>query len=255
MDILTGLVDLYRRCCFPVHQGLKIIGLRGCEVVDGQVVLVDDTVDHFNDTLFLVDFLRRRIDHVPCTAGQPGWHWINAQRKDGSGAPFARPGLFVYERGLHRGKQALRQVQDATGVVPVIRNVTGDGVPDYDSHSADRFDYPLDTGINIHACTGTPSNVGMWSAGCTVVQGDWSGVRWQTVRQYVYDTYAEQTRFPFAILPAAWLFDTAKRLLWGSMDSASGGPVSKLQRFLDVEVTGRFLKDTDVAYRAHQPWV
>lgn len=251
MDLLTQAANLYKRCSFPTHKGLKIFGVRGCKFVNGQCVVVEERVDYFDDTLVLFDPDNNYIDHVPCTAGQPGWYWIQKS----PGAAFVRYGLAVYQRGLHKGTyKALRQVQDETGVVPVIRDINQDGYADIDSHSVDQFDYPLDTGINIHACTGTPANVGIWSAGCSVVQGDWQGERWQTVFNAVYRKYDYQTRFPYAIVNAKWLSeDSTKRLMFGSM----GASVTKLQQFLNekgygVEVTGRFLEETDRAYRSWQ---
>jgi len=244
------MASLYKRSNLPVHKGLKLMSLRGCKIVGGQPVIVPERVDNFDDTLVLFDPDAGYIDHVPCTAGQPGWYWIKKYP-----APFVRYGMAVYVRGLHRGKnKALRQAQDETGEVPVIRDMNQDGYADIDSHSPDQFEYPLSTGINIHACTGTPTKVGIWGSGCTVVQGDWDGARWQKVFEAVYRRYDYQTRFPYAVADGKWALETdTQRLLYGSM----GDGVRKLQEFLNsknlhVEETGRFLEETDRAYRSWQ---
>lgn len=254
MSVMDQLTDLWQRCRFPQTSGLRILSLRGATVANGEVQLVDERVNFFDDRMFFLDPAKGKLYHVPCTAGQPGWYWIN-KYQPGEGAPFTRYGCYAYVRGIHRGQhQALRQAGNEDGRLAVIRDVNKDGVPEFDSHSPDAFDYPLGTGINIHACKGNPNYVGVWSSGCHVVQSDWKGPNWQGVMALVYGSYKSQTNFPYGVVDGKWLFDHTQRLLMGS----AGDDVVKLQQFLagkgidPGQADGKFRRQTDIAYRSWQ---
>lgn len=250
--LLDDLLGLWRDCSFPERDGLKLISLRGAKVRHGVVVLSPERVDAFDDTLFLFDEAEQLIDHVPCTAGQPGWYWIN-KYPDGQGAPITRPGCYSYVRGPHKGHEALRQQQTEYGRLAVVRDVNKNGIPDFAANAEDYFDYPLETGINIHACTGTPDHVGVWSSGCHVVQDDWGGADWGKVHHLTYDAYSGQQRFLYAVCDGRWLFDDGCRLLMGSY----GPNVVKLAEFLKskgvANLSGEhFDQQYDQAYRRWQ---
>jgi hypothetical protein len=252
-DLLTDLAALWERCHWPNPGGLKLLGLRGCSVQDGQIVANAARFDHFDDLLVLFDEGAGRLDHVPCTAGQPGAYW---DEQAGANAPWVRPGCAFYTRGMHRGEYpCLVQVDGARGVEAVIRDTEAiDGPPSYDGGD---FDYAGDTGIHIHhaGMAGEPL-VGIWSDGCTVVQ-DGDGELWGLVRSYVWDTYAAQLTLPYGIAPCAWLGDDVQRLLWGSVDKQAQ-EVTRLQQFLHdhdgsaLAPSGLFEEATDRAYRGHQ---
>jgi len=252
MTIMDQLLDLWERCHFPNEGGLRLLSLRGTHVQAKRIYLRAERVDFFDDTLFLFDPDKGKIDHVPCTAGQPGWYWIN-RYEEGSGAPFTRCGAYAYVRGMHKGHAALRQEQIEFGRLAVIRDVNKNGVPEFSTSSPDAFSYPLTTGINIHACDGVPERVGVWSSGCHVVQGDWDGDRWGTVHAYTYTAYAKQRRFWYGVCEGEWVEDATKRLLMGSV----GPAVEQLHTFLHQKgvatvLGNRFLRSTDEAYRKWQ---
>ena len=252
-DLLMQLDSLWQRCHFPDPGGLRILGLRGCDVVDGQPVANDGAFDRFRDTLFLFDPAAGRIDHVPCTAGQPGGYWDTMA---GANAPWVRPNCALYTRGIHRGEYpCLVQAGSLRATVPVIRDVSGTpGVPSY---SGGDFDYALNTGIHIHhsAQQNEPA-VGIWSDGCTVVD-DGDGPLWTIVKAAVWGTYAAQETIWYGIAPFAWLGDSSVRLLMGSVDKADSA-VTLLQQFLNTHdgsslaVTGQFNQETDEEYRSRQ---
>jgi hypothetical protein len=251
-DLLTQLDSLWQRCHWPDPGGLKLLGLRGCSVTDGRAVANGARFDHFDDTLFLFDVQAGRIDHVPCTAGQPGRSW---DLKAGN-APWLRPGCQLYTRGMHRDEYpCLVQADDPAGTVAVIRDTSC--TPAVPSYSGGDFDYCLYTGIHIHhAGQADEPLVGIWSDGCSVVQ-DGDGDLWGVVKQYVWDTYAGQDSLWYGIAPFAWLGDTSQRLLWGSVDKQAG-EMAALRAFLNqhdgsgLEASGRFDEAVDRAYRGHQ---
>jgi len=253
MTLMDQLVDLWERCHFPNEGGLKLLSLRGTFVENKTIRLRTERVDFFDDTLFLFDPSKNKIDHVPCTAGQPGWYWIN-RYEEGEGAPFTRFGAYAYVRGMHRGiYEALRQEQTELGRLAVIRDVNHNGEPEFATASVDTFEYPLSTGINIHACEGVPARVGIWSSGCHVVQGDWDGYRWETVYTFTYQVYRNQKRFWYGVCDGTWVTDHTQRLLMGSV----GPAVVELHKFLKSKGVAnldnkRFLKPTDEAYRKWQ---
>jgi len=248
MDIVQVLKGVLERCSWRTGPGLHLIGLRGSAVVKGEIISIAEQTDRFDDTLFAVDFTTGKIWHAPCTAGQPGWYWINKYRS-GEGAPITRYGQYDYIRGPHRGKSALRQRQQESGRLAVIRDINKDGIAD----GRDRYDYPLDTGINIHASGGIFGRVGAASSGCHVIESNWGSKPWTDLQWLVYTKYREQDVFPYAVLPLPWLDGKTIRLLMGSR----GEKVRKLQEFLkgkgiDCPITGAFYRDTDIAYRRHQ---
>jgi len=251
--MIDRLLDLWNRCNFPLRDGLKIMSLRGMAVKKGQPIPRADITNEFDDTMFLWDEKTGYINHVNCTAGRPGWYWIQ-KYGSGDGAPFSRPGCYAYIRGLHKGKnKCLVQENSEFGRAAVIRDVNKNGVPEISQDAPDLFDYPLDTGIHIHACQGTPTLVGVWSSGCHVVQSDWNGADWQTVYNLTYNIYGNQNHFWYGVCESSWFFDEGRRLLYGSY----GVNVLKLNDFLKTHGVAdlhnpHFGQDTDVAYRRWQ---
>jgi hypothetical protein len=250
---LVQLDSLWQRCHWPDDGGLKLLGLRGCSVVDGAIVANAGRFDHFDDTLFLFDVEKGRIDHVPCTAGQPGGYW---DLKAGD-APWLRPGCQLFTRGIHRDEYpCLVQADDPAGTVAVLRDTScTPAFPLYDGSAS--FDYCLYTGIHIHhAGQAAEPLVGIWSDGCTVVQ-DGDGDLWGIVKSYVWGTYAGQQNIWYGIAPYAWLEDDANRLLWGSRDKQAQ-EVTQLRAFLNahdgakLDASGPFDQAVDQAYRGHQ---
>ena len=257
-DFLTAVTDLWTRCYWPNPGGLKLLGLRGCSVADGAAIGNGARYDHFDDTLVLFDEAAGRIDHVPCTASQPGDYWV----QQAGDAPWARPGCARFTRGVHRGEYPclVQDDCDDRGTMAVIRLRARTFPPSYDPAGADQFDYCLETGIHIHhADAPDEERVGIWSDGCTVVQDSGDGERWGLVKANVWGQYAGQASFWYGIAPFAWLGDGAQRLLWGSIDSGNQA-VTQLQQLLadpnhdgaKIHVTGRFDRATDEAYRCHQ---
>ena len=155
-------------------------------------------------------------------------------------------------RGLHSGHSALRQ---ANAPICVIRDLNRNGRMD----PSDLFDYPVTTGINIHA-GGLSENIGAWSGGCQVIPGGWYGVDWEQVHHRVYTTAAKQTIFHYTLVDfeffVAW--DNARQagvrsrhILYGSF----GPAVHDLRVQLGVTddlVDGEWGPKTDKAVRGWQ---
>lgn len=254
MDLTQLLRDLWKRCHWPEMSKVCIMTLRGCRVEDGKLVLLKERTNLYDDTMFLIDPTRGIRWHANCTGGQPGWYWVNKYGK-GEGAPFTRPCCVKYIRGIHRGEyEAMVQARDDGGVIPVIRDVDKDGQADFSPESPDVFDYPHFTGINIHASGGFKETVDWASSGCHVIQSPWNDGPWREFHSFIYDSYSTQREFWYGVADARWAFDTAERILWGSV----GEPVDLLVHFLEskgIEVEtnyGVFRQSLDEGYRKWQ---
>jgi hypothetical protein len=251
MDILTGLAELVDRCQLPRHRDqLQLISLRGAKVVQGKLALVENRIDYFNDTLFTVNFHDGFIRSFRCTAGEPGWYWINHPDYRGPkrGAPFTCPGQYSYVRGLHRGHPALRQEQTEAGRLKVIRDVNKNGQLD----RRDLVERPLTTGINIHAAGHRKETIGAASSGCHVLFGRWEDTEWTTFYRIISTVYS-QTRYPYSVLEGSWYADGLRRMLLGS----EGESVTRLQKLLigkgyDLKADGHFGHHTDQRVMAWQ---
>lgn len=254
MSTFEILMNLWSRCHWPDQPGLRLMSLRGCKLVGDQLQLVPERIDRFDDLMCLIDPAKGVLATMPCTAGQPGMAWIK-KYPEGQGAPFTRAGCYSYMRGVHLGKhRCLVQSSSAAGILAVIRDVNKNGVAEFAPSSPDLFDYPHNTGIHIHACTGTPSLVGLWSSGCHVVDGDWDKQPWLSLDQFVYATYAGQQSFWYGVCEGSWINDNSKRVLWGSCGSATSGMVAFLKTkgifsFADCEL---FHESIDRGYRQWQ---
>lgn len=226
MSVSEQLQDVLNRCRFSIDQGLNIISVRGSRVEGGRIVRQGEQTDRFDDTMFLVDFDSGVLEHMPCTAGQPGWYWIRHRSYAGedSGCPFTRPCQVRYVRGRHKGQPALRQHASELGRLPVIRDLDQDAQLEV----TDRYDYPLTTGINIHPSGSTGKVVGPSSSGCHVVQSPWDTQPWRTVIDLTYHRYGSQPSFLYSVVESEWLEDEHTRVLYGSR----GDVVTKLQGYL-----------------------
>jgi hypothetical protein len=256
MDLLTRIDSLWGRCHFPNPDGLKLLGVRGLTMVEGEPVVSHGQPDLFSDTLFVFDLDTRQVDHLPCTT-QARTRVAHA-RPEAPRWSVARYGCAHYARGLHvdhrRRHQALRQARGAAGVWPVLCGRGGGTVSCADAR-LDEFGY-VGAGLTIAAAGSRPGRAGSGAEGHTVVAGDWAAPPWRTLRRNLDESYARQGWFPYAMVPAEWLLDgaTTQRLLWGS----EGQPVLRLQQVLREEegiwlnYSGRFDEPTDRAYRRYQ---
>ena len=251
MEAYNDIADVMGRCRFPLNPGvLSLVTVRGSRVVGDRIIEVPERPNLFDDTMFALTPERGILWHAPCTGGQPGWYWVN-RYEAGDGAPFTRPGRYAYVRGDHRGHPALRQRQDETGRLAVIRDLDKDGRGEL----SERFGYPLTTGINIHSSGGHFETVDWTSSGCHVVEGSWDGTRWTAFMDLV-DAYRSQGWYPYSVVESAWIGGNTIRLTMGSR----GEDVADLQRFLNAKdradlacrETGEWRAETDKVYRKWQ---
>jgi len=240
----------------------QLVMLRGCKRnANNSLSLGSDPAtytDRYDDTLVAFGDKSNGTPYLATfqASAKPGLAWIkhSSYAASNAGCPTVQPGQYKYVRGDHRGHEALRQ--EAGQPVVVIRDLDDDARLE----STDLVDYPMSTGINIHA-GGSSSRVGLNSSGCQVVWGGWEGEPWKTLHSLVYKTARQQTVFHYAVLDfalfAAWHDDQApaRRLLYGS----KGALVTQLQRTLERRgyfapalVDGVFGRGTDRAVRAWQ---
>jgi len=166
-----------------------IVGLRGFTYDKKKGFIANsDAIDEFNDTLILLRTGKKGLEFEchRCTM-DPGWYWIRAPMVPG-GAARLEPGLYIYQKGLHRGNKAFTQFQK----VAVRRDRNLDGI----WTEAEPVQHGF-FGINIHASY-TKDVVGVSSAGCTVIAGGWSSKIWKRFRDTLYNS--GQLRFPYLVL-------------------------------------------------------
>jgi len=177
----------------------QIICLRGCRINDdGSLSAQGDPAaytDRYDDVM--VVFGRKpggsRFLETFRASAKPGRDWIRhwSYAGSGKGCPTMQPGQYKYQRGSHRGHQAMRQ---AGYPVCVIRDLDQDERLEL----TDLVDYPIHTGINLHA-GGTSSRVGWNSSGCQVIWGGWGGKPWRTFHSLIYKAAKRQTLFHYTV--------------------------------------------------------
>lgn len=150
------------------------------------------------------------------------------------GAARLVPGLWTFKRGLHKGNEALVQNEKMV----LLRDTD----KEYD------FDWDTDYlqvgffGINNHAGGGL--KVGKWSAGCSVIRGEyingvsksWTSKPWILYKSRAYSSINKI--YNYILIPYGWLEkcieDSTQFCLWGS----TGEGVKKIQRKLNLKVDG-----------------
>jgi hypothetical protein len=269
---LTGLSDKLRQflatcsfgCDAPAGKPgtAQLVMLRGCRInPDGSLSAGADPAtytDRYDDTLVVFGSKPGGAPYLATfrASAKPGLAWIRHPSYSGSGAgcPTVQPGQYSYVRGLHRGHSALRQAPGAP--VVVIRDLDDD----CRLEPTDLVDYPVATGINIHA-GGTSSRVGLNSSGCQIVWGGWDGGPWLAFHHLTYSVARQQQRFAYTLVDfgmfAAW-HDGGRELGW-VLYGSRGPDVNALQaRLIDSGELGSRLRDgvfgrtTDRALRRWQ---
>lgn len=167
------------------NKNYVLIGVRGFNVSG---LKNSDEVDQFNDSLLVVNETSSSI--FRCTM-DPGLDWIRKPMAAVSGKGTARiqEGLYVYQRGLHRGIEAFTQAS----MVLVRRDQNRNAV-------WEEFE-PSEKGwfaINIHPKLRNSKNVSTNSAGCTVIDSLEKEKEWIHFKTMLYDS--SQLRFPYIVI-------------------------------------------------------
>lgn len=258
------LLDQSFTCDAGPRGSAQLVMLRGCKVnADGSLSDNGNATtytDRYDDTMVA-------FGNKPGTgaaylqtfraSAKPGLAWINHQSyaSSGQGCPTVQPGQYRYQRGDHRGHEALRQCPNSP--VVVIRDLDDDARLE----ATDLVDYPMTTGINIHA-GGSSAKVGLNSSGCQVIWGGWGGEPWKLFHHLVYEVAAKQTVFHYTLVDFTMFGEwhdagpkKPKHVLFGSV----GFEVTETQKFLADEgffaenlIDGRFGRTTDRSARAWQ---
>jgi hypothetical protein len=268
---LTGLSDKLRQflaacsfgCDAPAGKPgtAQLVMLRGCKAnADGSLSAGRDPREYhdtYDDALVVFGSKPNGTPYLATfrASAKPGLAWIKHPSYSGSGngCPTVQPGQYSYVRGLHRGHAALRQAPGAP--VVVIRDLDDDARLE----PTDLVDYPMSTGINIHA-GGTSSRVGLNSSGCQVLWGGWQGP-WLEFHHLVYGVAKQQKAFAYTLADfahfATW-HDGGRVLRW-VLYGSKGADVSRLQRLLidsgdlgERLADGVFGRTTDRALRRLQ---
>lgn len=261
-DKLTAFLRDQSFVCDVTGPGTaQLVMLRGCKInANGSLSAHGDPqvyTDNYDDTLVVYG---QKITGTPFleafrASAKPGMAWIkhSSYASAGSGCPTVQPGQYAYCRGDHRGHEAMRQVSGCP--VCVIRDLDDDARLE----ASDLVDYPMWTGINIHA-GGVSSKVGLNSSGCQVIWGGWQGTPWKTFHWLIYTVAKKQQVFHYALVDfmtfATWHDAGPVRLL---MFGSVGEDVRELQErlmragfFAAALVDGKFGRGTDRALRAWQ---
>lgn len=149
-----------------------LIGVRGITIQNNEVILNDDSFNHFNDVLFNIASGVEAVDYRTVTM-DPGNVSRQFLKNFGvtNGEARVEPGLYRMKLGDHRGHVALVLASDIT----VRRDAAG-------RHLWDEKDpvYRGQFGIHIHAQGVDKNFVGQSSLGCTVTKSTWTEPDWLT---------------------------------------------------------------------------
>lgn len=261
-DKLTAFLADQSLVCDVTGPGtVQLVMLRGCKVnLDRSISANGDPqvyTDGYDDVLVAYGQKATGTPFLETfrASAKPGMAWIKhpSYASAGSGCPTVQPGQYPYCRGDHRGHEAMRQVSGFP--VCVIRDLDDDAKLE----ASDLVDYPMYTGINIHA-GGVSSKVGLNSSGCQVIWGGWQGAPWQTFHKLTYTVAKKQQVFHYALVDfmtfATWHDAGPVKLL---MFGAKGQAVRTLQTYLANGgffgagmIDGKFGRGTDRAVRAWQ---
>jgi hypothetical protein len=238
----------------------QLVLLRGCKVnSDGSLSdngLATKYTDYYDDLLCVFGFKSGGESYLVKykTSSKPGKYWIHSSQYSGStrGCPTVQPGGYRYKRGYHRKHEAMVQAESP---VVVIRDLDKDEVLEV----TDLVDYPVSTGINIHA-GGTSKRIGINSSGCQVIWGGWGGVPWQEFHHLIYSVAKQQSLFHYTVVDflhfGKWHDDRDyKCLLFGSHGDKVVGiqnGLAKAGYFGSALVDGEFGRGTDRAVRGWQ---
>lgn len=175
---------------FALHfKEWVIVGVRGMTFQKDKGFIPNaDEIDLYNDSLILLRQNNKDLEwHVYRCTMDPGLYWIQNPMAPG-GAARLEPGLYIYQKGWHRGHEAFTQFQK----VAVRRDRNLNGIWEEAEPVQQGF-----FGINIHASY-TKGTVGQTSAGCTAIDGGWNSKEWKTFKNTLYSS--GQLRYPYAVL-------------------------------------------------------
>jgi peptidoglycan hydrolase-like protein with peptidoglycan-binding domain len=153
---------------------LNLLCIQGCTSVDASATVigsndlrrVPNEPDKYNDTIILVQKVKGKTQ-IQCLLGtvDPGRYYTQTDPNP-KGAAHLTFGQHWYVSGLHRGKPALRALNERNRV---WRDKNGNFQPD-----TNEMVYEGAYGVNIHA-GGKGEYIGKWSAGCINVCGGYDG--------------------------------------------------------------------------------
>lgn len=251
------------RCDATGPGTAQLVMLRGCKVnADGSLSAYGDPqvyTDHYDDVLVVFGLKSKGQPYLQTfrASAKPGLAWIHhrSYANAAQGCPTVQPGQYRYQRGDHKGHDALRQC--ANSPVVVIRDLDDDARLEV----TDLVDYPMYTGINIHA-GGTSGRVGLNSSGCQVLWGGWDGKPWADFYWLTYAVAEKQSVFHYTLADFAMFAEwhdapapKPRHLLFGS----AGNSVVKQQKalagsgyFPSAACDGVFGRATDRAVRICQ---
>lgn len=254
------LKDQSFHCDVTGPSTAQIVMLRGCKINDDGSISgngkATQYTDRYDDVLIVYGQKAKGqpfLEMFKATA-KPGLAWIHhpSYAGSGQGCPTVQPCQVCYGRGDHRGHEAMRQVGQP---IPVIRDLNDNAKLE----PTDKLDYPIWTGINIHA-GGVSNRIGLNSSGCQVIWGGWEGTPWKTFHNIIYKVAKQQKIFHYTVVDfdmfAQWHdHPPFKNILFGSY----GKSVSDFQRKLVASgylgsalVDGKWGMGTDRAVRYYQ---
>lgn len=144
-----------------IPQGLFLVAIRGYIPGTDGLKRVEEKIDVFDDSITTIFATSKgyKADSFKATI-DPGLPWVLKPMSGVIGAGRKEEGHYTYKHGLHKGIPAL--IQDSK--VRARRDVNKDGY----WHESE----PVQEGffaMNIHPKLANTKNVGVNSAGCTVI--------------------------------------------------------------------------------------
>lgn len=238
---------------------LQIITFRGCKFTAKDLRERPTVTDQYSDVMLAFGIKSGGQRFLECfrASARPGDYWVRHRdyRGPSAGCPTLQPGQYLYQRGDHRGHQAMIQAAQ----VCQVRDYDQDGRTDPNEALTPTYDRWR--GTNIHAAT--TINVGASSSGCQVIAGGWGGAPWQTFHSLVYKAAGNQDLFRYTVVDYAmfctwWNAPQDDKPQW-IMYGSRGDDVLDEQEHLVLNgylarnaVTGTWGPDTDIAWRRYQ---
>lgn len=150
---------------------LFMVGIRGYVPTADGIKRVIEKIDNFDDSLlvFVPNGKSWDVKAFPCTI-DPGLPWILKPMSGLVGTARQEEGWTKYKHGLHKGKRALIQASK----VKVRRDKSRDGVWHESEPTEEGF-----FAINVHYRFSKKGKVGFNSAGCTVIDSEFSEAMYQ----------------------------------------------------------------------------
>jgi len=188
-------------------------------------------VDYIHYNCAIIQVNKSKLSPFMATT-LPGKQYVDLVSIDSplnpKGAARLLQGRHIVRQGYHKASDPGKRYPAFTqhGTFPLLRDTNKN--LKFDWNDADTLSFTKSSGINIHYGTGT--NIGLWSAGCQVINTDTGSKKWNEFRTRIYTGAPEISKnYPYYLFNADYVAEFVRtpkskihgkqRLLWGSCGS------------------------------------